>query len=57
MNNPADTDPDITDPTLAAHLDEAPSGAFALAGIAVALLLVAWAIIYLFVFLPRGPVG
>jgi len=34
-----------------------PSGALALAGIAVALLLAAWLVVYLFVFLPRGMVS
>lgn len=46
--------------TEAALLDElqpVPSGAFALAGLAVGLLLVAWLYIYFFVFVARGPVG
>ncbi len=34
-----------------------PSGAAVLAGVAVLLLLVAWALIYLMVYLPRGMVG
>jgi hypothetical protein len=34
-----------------------PTGAAALGGIAVLLLLVAWLAIYLFVYLPRGMVG
>ena len=38
-------------------LQAVPSGAFALAGTAVGLLLVAWFSIYVFVFLARGPVG
>jgi len=38
-------------------LHETPGGAFALAGLTVGLLIVAWVAIYLFVFLPRGPVG
>ncbi|HEX8640998.1 MAG TPA: cytochrome c oxidase subunit 2A [Allosphingosinicella sp.] len=42
---------------LEAALEEAPRGAVAVAGIAVALLLICWFAIYLFVFLPRGSVG
>jgi hypothetical protein len=38
-------------------LQEVPKGAVALAGIAVGLLILAWLMIYLFVFLPRGAVG
>lgn len=38
-------------------LQSVPSGAFALAGVAVGLLLVAWLFVYFFVFLARGPVG
>lgn len=40
-----------------ADLRAVPSGALALAGTAVGLLLVAWLFIYVFVFLARGPVG
>jgi hypothetical protein len=36
---------------------DVPSGAFALAGATVALLLLAWLFMYFFVFLPRGTVG
>ncbi|MDO1559540.1 hypothetical protein Q0812_08880 [Brevundimonas sp. 2R-24] len=36
---------------------ETPKGAFALAGLTVGLLIVAWLAIYIFVFLPRGTVG
>ena len=36
---------------------EVPKGAAALAGIAVALLMLAWLAIYFFVFLPRGMVS
>jgi hypothetical protein len=39
------------------RLHDVPRGALALAGIAVGLLLLAWLIIYLLVFLPRGMVG
>ena len=38
-------------------LAEAPRGALALAGLSLALLLFAWLAIYVFVFLPRGPVS
>ncbi len=38
-------------------LQAVPSGALALAGTAVALLIAAWLLIYVFVFLARGPVG
>ncbi|WP_264716801.1 hypothetical protein [Limobrevibacterium gyesilva] len=34
-----------------------PRGAVALAGTAVGVLMLAWLLIYLFVFLPRGQVG
>jgi hypothetical protein len=36
---------------------EVPSGAIALGGAAVLLLLIAWLLIYLLVYLPRGMVG
>jgi len=38
-------------------LADTPRGAAALAGVALALLLLAWFAIYLFVFLARGPVS
>ena len=38
-------------------LREVPSGATALGGMAVLLLLIAWLLIYLLVYLPRGMVG
>lgn len=34
-----------------------PGGALALAGAAVGLLIVAWVLIYVFIFLARGPVS
>ncbi len=40
-----------------AALAAVPSGAFALAGTAVGLLVVAWLAIYFFVFMARGAVG
>lgn len=51
---PAGQDPD---PVASALLQSVPSGAFALAGLAVGLLLVAWLFIYFFVFIARGSVG
>ncbi|HXQ49958.1 MAG TPA: hypothetical protein VN802_02590 [Stellaceae bacterium] len=44
-------------PALERALKTVPRGAMALSGAAVLLLLAAWLAIYLFVFLPRGPVG
>ena len=38
-------------------LREVPRGAIALGGVAVVLLLVAWLLIYLLIYLPRGMVG
>ena len=38
-------------------LREVPSGAIALGGMAVLLLLIAWLLIYLLVYLPRGMIG
>ena len=38
-------------------LREVPSGAIALGGMAVLLLLIAWLLIYLLLYLPRGMVG
>ena len=50
-------DDGLTEQALEEALKETPRGAFALAGITVALLMAAWLAIYLFVFLPRGSVG
>ena len=44
-------------PDMENALRETPKGAFALAGLTVALLLIAWLAIYILVFLPRGMVG
>jgi len=38
-------------------LRSVPSGAVALSGVALLLLLIAWLAIYFFVYLPRGMVG
>ncbi|HEY7750068.1 MAG TPA: hypothetical protein VH933_15500 [Aestuariivirgaceae bacterium] len=48
---------DETDFAADEQLADVPRGALALAGIAVGLLLLAWFLIYFFVFLPRGSVG
>ncbi len=40
-----------------AQLTDVPQGAFALAGAAVGLLLIGWLLVYVFIFVPRGPVG
>ena len=48
--------PDLDQRQLLA-LREVPSGAIALGGTAVLLLLIAWLLIYLLVYLPRGMVG
>jgi hypothetical protein len=42
---------------LEAAMDGTPQGALAVSGIAVALLLLGWFFVYLFIFLPRGAVG
>ena len=42
---------------LQAALKQTPKGAFALAGLTVGSLMLAWLAIYLFVFLPRGAIG
>lgn len=48
------------DPQVAAGstpLEDVPHGAFAVAGVAVGLLLLSWLLIFFLIFLPRGPVG
>ena len=47
----------VEEAALERALEDVPRGAVAVAGVAVALLLVCWFAIYLFVFLPRGTVG
>ena len=42
---------------LEAAMEQAPTGALVVSGIAVGLLITCWLLIYTFVFLPRGPVG
>ena len=48
---------DIDDAALERVMDEVPRGALALAGLTVGLLMLAWFVIYAYVFLPRGMVG
>jgi hypothetical protein len=40
-----------------ARLAALPTGALSIAGLALALLLVAWFLIYVFLYLPRGSIG
>ncbi|MEJ0092406.1 MAG: hypothetical protein WDN46_02935 [Methylocella sp.] len=51
----------VSDPAADAALEQAlkivPRGAFALAGLTLSLLLLAWLAVYFFVFLPRGPIS
>lgn len=55
--SPPRTGDDIDDATLERVMREVPSGALALSLLTVGLLLVAWFLMYAFVFLPRGMVG
>jgi hypothetical protein len=48
---------DIPDAQLEAAMRDVPKGAFALAGLAVALMLAGWFYVYFFIFVPRGAVG
>jgi len=50
-------DPEPTVAQLAAALAQTPRGAFALAGLTTGALLLAWLLLYFFVFIPRGSVG
>ena len=50
-------DDGLSEEALKTALRQTPKGAFALAGLTVALLMAAWVAIYVFVFLPRGSVG
>lgn len=53
----SDDDDGLSDEALHEALRDTPKGAFALAGVTVALLMAAWLAMYIFVFLPRGQVG
>jgi hypothetical protein len=48
---------DVDSAALERALAETPRGAAALAGVALGLLLLAWFVIYLLIFLARGPVS
>jgi asparagine N-glycosylation enzyme membrane subunit Stt3 len=50
-------DDGLSEEALETALSDTPKGAFALAGLTVGLLMLAWLAIYLFVFLPRGSGG
>jgi hypothetical protein len=50
-------EPAELDPEQLGRLASVPSGAAALAGTAVFLLLLGWVLIYLLVYLPRGIIG
>jgi hypothetical protein len=50
-------DDGLSPETIEAALGQTPKGAFALAGLTVGLLMLAWLAIYVLVFLPRGEVG
>jgi hypothetical protein len=54
---PSEVTDDIDEAALAEVMRVTPLGAGVLAGSAVALLVLGYLAIYLFVFLPRGPVG
>ncbi|KAB0269206.1 hypothetical protein [Microvirga brassicacearum] len=54
---PPRTDDAIDDAALERVMREVPSGALALSLLTVGLLLLAWFLMYAFVFLPRGMVG
>jgi hypothetical protein len=47
----------VDDVALERIMVEVPSGALALSGLTVGLLLLAWFLVYAFVFLPRGMVS
>lgn len=55
--NGTETRPSDLDEQQLLMLREVPSGAIALGGTAVLLLLIAWVLIYVLVYLPRGMVG
>jgi hypothetical protein len=52
-----DAGEDLDEERLEIALREVPKGALALAGLTVGLLMLAWLLIYVLVFLPRGMVG
>ena len=54
---PETADDGLSVEAIDAALAQTPRGAFAVAGVAVLLLMLGWLAIYLLVFLPRGEVG
>ncbi len=54
---PADPGSPADDAALAEALKTVPKGALALAGTAMGLLVLAWLIVYVFIFLARGPIS
>lgn len=52
-----DDDDGLSQTQIDEAMSQVPRGAFALAGLTVGLLIVAWLAIYVFVFLPRGMVN
>lgn len=56
-HSPVETADDIDETALASVMRSVPLGAAALAGSAVALLVLGYLAVYLLVFLPRGTVG
>ena len=55
--DPAPASDPIEEAALDRVMREVPRGALALSGLTVGLLLLAWLLIYAYVFLPRGMVG
>jgi hypothetical protein len=53
----SDAADDIDEAALERVMRQVPRGAWALSGLTVGLLLLAWILIYAFVFLPRGMVS
>jgi hypothetical protein len=56
-DGPSEVSDQVDEAALAEVMHVVPLGAGVLAGTAVALLVLGYLAIYLFVFLPRGPVG
>jgi hypothetical protein len=57
VGEPSVAEDGIEPEVLQRALAQTPKGAFALAGLTVGLLMLAWLAMYLLVFLPRGEVG
>jgi hypothetical protein len=57
MSNPSDQDPvDEDQARIDAVVAAGPSGAFAVAGVATAIVIAIWVAFYVFAYLPRGVV-